>query len=483
MPTPIQVWSSMGLATMRHEDRWYHLLRDWEPVPPWGDQAWNHGVAEAVWSYYAEHGALPEGWTEQDVNNTFARAVACPSVLPHRYRYCDRCSVFEGYPCQTCGGCGNGHCDCVRCSCGTALGGRHGLDRLHRGYTNRECPSCGGCSHGCCRCRRCTHCQGVFARAVYCGDCAACDTHCSCNSLRSMREGSPWPDRSKRLCGVEWEFNRVKQGRPVRQWAKRWRGGIHRDGSCGWECVTPPIAGKHIEACLSDLGAAFVDAKAKADTSCGIHVHVDARDYSWPDMFRLLATYAHIEPLLFVIAGQQRILPTDSGRHYCQPVAEEYRYALSQWDRKGAVLALMWAPQRKRDGRRSMRQREVHKKAEGRYRSLNICPWLARHAESRERARDSTVEFRLHRNTLDEDRVTEWAKLCVAIVDYCAKATDREAEDLRKQSALRALCKIAPGSTRFILSRLREWRAATSVKSGMQRLVSYKPGKGWTCAA
>jgi hypothetical protein len=211
-------------------------------------------------------------------------------------------------------------------------------------------------------------------------------------------------------------------------------------------------------------------------------------------MFRLLSLYSHVEPILFLIAGQDR-----AANEYCRPSAVRFRDALAQWDKKDAVTALCYEDSYRGSGRLLVRNGHAIKKAGGRYHSLNICPWLGRFHRKpavRDRhtrklirptkARDSTVEFRLHRNTLDPDRVIGWAHLCIAIVDAAARLTDKEAAELTKLSALRALCRMAPSSKEFILSRLREWRQATRMQSrkAAKRRVRYEAGKGWSvCAA
>lgn len=220
------------------------------------------------------------------------------------------------------------------------------------------------------------------------------------------------------------------------------------------------MSGDYISQCLTDLGKAFHNGNAEADERCGIHVHVDATDFSWADMYRLLWVYSHVEPVLYLLAGQQRI-----ENHYCQPCGIDYRQALGESllekgkDRKGRVLEVaFFADSYRRKGSwdgRTYQRRGPGKKDGGRYRGLNLCPWLAGRKAKRP---DTTLEFRLHRNTLDAKRVVGWAQLCARLVDWCAKATDKEAEDLPK-SALRALCQvIAPDCAPWILNRVRGWR-------------------------
>ncbi len=263
-------------------------------------------------------------------------------------------------------------------------------------------------------------------------------------------------------------------------WRQKWRGGVHHDGSCGYEAVTAPIAGDHIENCLKDLAQTFKETHAEANDQCGIHVHVDARDLKWADMYRLLWVYGKVEPLLYLLAGQHRAKLDRDRTSYCKPVGKEFLESLSEVDRKGAVLSVaLGKGQSDEKAREHLRRNRLHKKDGGRYRGLNIIPWLVGRAykekvvvKDRKTGKietlfkpksDSTVEFRMHRNTLLGERVVGWAQLCAKLVDWCANATDKEAQNLPK-SALRALCEvIAPECAPWILHRVKEWRKATKV--------------------
>lgn len=303
----------------------------------------------------------------------------------------------------------------------------------------------------------------------YYRDCGHRTSRCTCYTDRQTDKS---PDHGKpflitkgpgvrRLVGIELEFNEYQDMTP---WVRKWRGQIHSDGSCGHEAVTTPIAGTHIDACMRDLCKSLREAGTGADERCGIHVHVDATDIRWPDMMRLLRVYALIEPLLYLMGGQQRINGT-----YCKPTGTQYAQALESADfatRKKAVLTAAYE-----DLGRERSPIEGHlyarmtpgKKDSARYKGLNIVPWLV---GRKVQAPDTTIEFRIHRNSLDAKRVAGWAHLMAAIVDYANRSTDAEVAVLPK-SALRALCQhVAPGSKAFILKRVAEWRSVTTAERG-----------------
>lgn len=449
-------------------------MTDWIPQPFLSDPYMVASVIATAWQWPGDE--LPPGLSSTSLRYAFSVLASVSDELPYYtlnvtpYRYCGACRCMVRRACA-CGGCGNPSCsDCMCARCGLCQ---------TRRPQRTGCVSCGGCSH-CCRCVVCECCFTRRQRSAICVDCVRCVQRCNCIGLRSRKGGGAWPDRGKRLCGVEWEINdaRPRDARAVLEWAHSWRGGIHTDGSCGWECVTPPIAGRYVGECISALGAALAKAGATADKDCGLHVHVDARDLAWVDIFRLIRVFAHIEPLLFALCGQDR-----AANRYCRPSGADFRRALESPDPKGGILR--FAVDDEDDGfhvvhGRVVRRYGIHKKSSGRYRSLNLVPWLARGGHKR--AADSTVEFRMHRNTLDPGRALGWTRLCVAIVDWIATHNDREAESLLEKSALSALVEIAPASRPWILARLTEWRAATAKKTGIRRVIRYEPGKGWECA-
>ena len=457
-----------------------HLQRDYYPRIDRRDRV--RGFLAFLWEQIAWGDDVDTLISDDDVNtlmNYVAMEVADrvdppTQVWATAYIECDcGCGMWleESYICGECRrSTHHGCCECIRCPhCGDVV--------------DSYCTDCDRCEDCGCECTHCPHCGDRVDS--YCSDCDRCeDCGCDCSrGLEERREGRPWfatalidrkGFRSSRTCGVEWEFNGTNgDADPIMDWAARWRGGIHTDGSCGWEAVTAPMAGDYIAKILGDLGDAFEDAEATANDSCGLHVHVDARDLMWGDLEKLLRIFAHIEPVMFAIGGQNR-----QRNDYCAPSARVFTDALTCADRKGAILSLVESggyvsPSRGRE----VGKGRISKKASGRYRSLNICPWLARMRAGKDRVPDCTVEFRLHRNTLDAKRVIGWTQLCVQIVDFAARASASEVDALCKLSALRALARIAPHSKEWIVSRIRAWRKDTSQRRGIARTVAVRQGK------
>jgi hypothetical protein len=387
---------------------------------------------------------------------------------------CGRCT--ECCSCIVCAECGHHllreqdlclRCNLCCCECQVCI---------NAGCTNLQwCEACQHCSEHC-ECYCCHNCgeRGPDLSVCERGDCEDC-CECDREDYPEIEPGSPWYARSpkmrqtfksSRLVGVEWEYVSGNYQK-LATWANQWRGGIHEDGSCGWEAITAPLAGDHIAPCLTALGDIL--GFAQIDERCGIHVHVDVSDLQWADMYRLLRVYALVEPLLFLLGGQERFTS-----YYCKPCGKKYQEALDDEDRKNKVLEAAYGADSERltvpifntttrqletPSGRVYRRRNPSRRDGGRYQSLNIIPWLwAR----RHKAPNQTVEFRLHEGTQDTFRVIGWVQLCARLVDYVVRATDKEVAALPK-SALRALCDdIAPDCREWILGEVKIWRRTTS---------------------
>lgn len=272
---------------------------------------------------------------------------------------------------------------------------------------------------------------------------------------------TPIRGESARLVGLEVEFNESPPP-AAREWAAMWAGHIHSDGSCGYEAVTPPVAGKYIYPCLKSMQRALRD--CSADNRCGVHVHVEAADLGWYDIRRLLHVWRLVEPVMFLIAGQNRL-----GNRYCGQIGASIWTDLLSRDKAMSqehILNLYGT------SRAAIRSRPAHKKDSGRYKCLNLMPWLA---QRRGNGLDTTIEFRLHRATLSADRLAHWAALVRNLVDWCVSHTDADATALPK-SAARALATIAGSETAWVMARIKAWRNATTFVAVRQHAETDEAG-------
>ncbi len=411
------------------------------------------------------------------------RCESCENVFTSDDNTC-----AEGFPlrfwCPPC--CQSLHCTCVHC-------GHHYRDTRDIGeHLCGESSNCDACAH----CGDDAHCCGdeesesdddSDSYPDESGSGRARDYHCE--------PGKPWraDNRSQRLdfnstrlVGVEWEFNHANTYRPLGLWAKDWRSGWHSDGSCGEEIVTAPIAGDHIADCLGSLAVAFRAAGATINESCGIHVHLDASDYDWHSIYRLIKVYSIIEPALYLLGGHKR-----AANNYCRPLGSRAGLILKAQDRKAAVHGLCYFQRPLHDpeeAREYVRSQDPGKKSGNRYMGLNLLPWLSgrrKRATVKKRSftrqlgeignslgaprhPDTTVEIRIHSNSRDGSRVTNWAHLLVRVFDWVAKATEAEVAKL-PADPFRALLTIAPESQGYILRQIKHWKRVTRLETRYRR--------------
>ena len=296
----------------------------------------------------------------------------------------------------------------------------------------RTCGECDSCDE-CCECSECEH-YRCTRRGEVCSDCNRCERHCECyecdgcgcrvngececcgrceecerirpydsmvrglcESCREERGDLAWvkPSGRKwgsgRYIGIEAEY---ASGEPDPEWARIWGAGIVEDGSLprgGYELVSAPAAGELFEAQIREMCRGAGD----VTTACGLHVHVDASDYTWADMRRLIFAYASIEDELFRAVPESR-----RNNHYCTRCAADYVRLVSRTaGTEEKIIACT--------GNIKLRlQRDA--KPSGRYRALNLCCWF----------RQGTVELRLGAGSANPSKIISWASFFRDLVGY-----------------------------------------------------------------
>lgn len=199
-------------------------------------------------------------------------------------------------------------------------------------------------------------------------------------------------------------------------WVLKYDGSIHsspaRPGYTeGVELVSPKMSSDNPEhweqvrkACL-----ALQSAGAEVNSSCGFHVHVNARGMSNGQFKNLIKLYAKFEPVIDQMMPASRRGRTNN---YCQsllnqPSGVEVKVAVQQFftliDNTHTIRGLQ---------RKLMRHSPSHAE---RYYKVNL------HAFSVH----ETVEFRQHSGTVDAAKVENWVKMCLAMVARSRKPKTR----------------------------------------------------------
>lgn len=234
--------------------------------------------------------------------------------------------------------------------------------------------------------------------------------------------------KSRRYTSVEIEVSKAsKNGKAINVACDRWSCSVVHDGSInnhgpgGFEINTAPACGDALEAQLRDITDALATASATANATCGLHVHVDTRDFGYHDIQRLVQLYIPIEPALFAATTPER---ADS--RFCRPCAKFYSELVVDGVKSPVTKSLKEAIIDTTYGRGASTvkrglngrvdpppfygYREAHRGAgdgTARYWALNIHTWF----------RQGTVESRLHHGTVDFNEILGWAKLHTNLVD------------------------------------------------------------------
>lgn len=231
---------------------------------------------------------------------------------------------------------------------------------------------------------------------------------------------------------------------------KKWQGAIVDDGSLpqsGCEINTAPANGDKFVQQMTELGAALKAQGAKVNNQCGLHVHVDARDFTYYDLRRLLLAYTKIENALFSIVAPERI-----HSRYCRPCATGYAKNLNRpeqnKDSKKRIISNIYGAdlangQISADFMHNLRN---HKYNNARYSALNIHSWYFR----------GTIECRMHQGSKNPKHIINWGILWAGILDYAMKTPESVIKQL--PTGLESLIQMAPNNE------VKDWIVERSVK-------------------
>lgn len=198
----------------------------------------------------------------------------------------------------------------------------------------------------------------------------------------------------------------------VGEWLAKWDGSV---GASGCEVVSPVLSGEAGIEAIEKVCRALVAAGATVNQSCGLHVHVGARDLDLGAWKRLVKTYAKFEDTIDLLVAPSR---RGNRNHYCQSIVRPC--GATTTERVNATMAEIDLA-RDIDGiYRALGQ--------SRYRKLNVASFW----------RHGTVEFRQHQGTVDARKATMWVRFVVAMVEAAtASGSVQERRDNGQTAAYR----------------------------------------------
>lgn len=158
------------------------------------------------------------------------------------------------------------------------------------------------------------------------------------------------------------------------------------EGGEGYELVSPILQGEAGVENLRKAVKALIAAEASVNKSCGLHVHVGARDLSTEEIYTIVRRYGYNESKLDAIMPVSRRANNNT---FCRSVAG---YGTSNF-------GLMNIPSTEYLCNTTFRYE--------RYFKVNVQSYM----------RHGTVEFRQHSASVNASKISNWAIFCVNFVD------------------------------------------------------------------
>lgn len=262
-------------------------------------------------------------------------------------------------------------------------------------------------------------CYSCFNSDRSCADCELCDNCCQCRPFGWIKpKRGVWHGNTGRFLGVEIEIAGGDR-KLISNVVSKWGGGIVRDGSLpesGSEIVTAPARGAAFTKQIGEIVRALNAAKAYTDESCGLHCHVDGRDFDITGVRRLLRFYSIVEPALYAIIPRER-----RSSSYCIPYGSFF-LKLKNTGNLYQTIDTIWY----RDDMESVVSRKTHKFDGSRYRGLNLHSWHFR----------KTFEFRHFGGAIFWDDILPWANLCRSIVEFSLGSYDHRIDRMKPTRAV-----------------------------------------------
>lgn len=370
--------------------------------------------------------------------------------------------VSDGLVCARCGRC-RSCCSCKVCT------------ECHKTRRRDEyCKSCKLCiaSNNCCKCIQCSLCDKKCGgdQCYNCGHCNACCISKKCECLCFIGTRVPRVSQKpvfhtpainqhkvnpmKRFLSAEIEVASIGArgvGSTLYDLVKKWGGSIVRDGSLpesGFEVNTSPAGGDVFINQVQEICDKINALKPLVDYTCGLHIHIDARDFSYYDIRRLVKVYAAIEMGLFDMVPEER-----QHSKYCRPCGVKYASAIAAGRLpyskvKSDVISSVYK-------KKSSQVVKYSKYNNARYSALNLHSWFYR----------GTIESRIFDGTTNPTIISNFGILWSFIMEYALHTADEEVIRDMVGNPLQCLRKVVKDDKKmldFIMNRVVDFGALES---------------------
>lgn len=282
----------------------------------------------------------------------------------------------------------------------------------------------------------CEDCDKGVGEAKYCFTCDYCKDCCACQRPKNFTSQLTFflPTRSQkkhnkssRLISAEIEVASISKNKNlVEKTVADWEGSIVHDGTlpaAGFEINTAPAGGDVYIAQVFDICEALEAAGAKVDKNCGLHVHVDARDFNYNDLYKLTKIYTAIEPTLLAMVPANRHsseYAIKCGNIFESKIKKSWsNEKLTHLELKDRIVTAIY-----NTGHSAFRtNKRGAGLGTGRYYALNLHSWFYR----------GTIECRLFDGTVNKNEIIEWGILWANILDFAVRMSDDEVSSMMKK--------------------------------------------------
>lgn len=195
-----------------------------------------------------------------------------------------------------------------------------------------------------------------------------------------------------------------------RKWTVESDSSVTTDGGEQCEFVTPKCTYDDIPT-VQECVRALRKAKAKVNSSCGLHIHIDGANHTPKSLKNLVFTFRAKEDLIFKAVGTQR----SRLGHWCKPIDDELVDNIKKLKTTDdSSLRSTWY-----DTYRDWHDESAHYHA-SRYHALNLHSLWYR----------GTIEFRLFEATLHAGEIRAYITLCLAMSAQAINAKRSSADVL-----------------------------------------------------
>lgn len=161
-------------------------------------------------------------------------------------------------------------------------------------------------------------------------------------------------------------------------------------GHAGLELVSPILSGQAGLEQVKTVAKVMTAIGATINSTCGFHVHVDARDLCGADFFSCVKRYQESESIIDGFMPKSR---RANNNQFCRSTSRLIERYTRVWDRDDKIFPLS--------------KEAVVDQNSDRYYKLNLCAFT----------RHGTIEFRQHSGTIDWQKQLAWIKFCLNFVE------------------------------------------------------------------